>query len=64
MQNETLPTAEHVHLERLKLAADVLLSEGQDIPDTLEAELVIYRDRVEVALLRPASRLPATPPLS
>ena len=28
-----------LHLERLKLAADVLLSESDDIPDQLEAEL-------------------------
>ena len=40
-----------VHLERLKLAADVLLAERDDIPDTLEAELTLFRDRVEHALL-------------
>jgi hypothetical protein len=41
----------HLHLERLKLAADVLLSERDDIPDALEAELTLFRDRVEHALL-------------
>jgi hypothetical protein len=40
-----------IHLERLKLAADVLLSERDDIPDTLEAELTLFRERVEHALL-------------
>jgi hypothetical protein len=48
-----LPNAEfsRPHLERLKLAADVILSERDDISDALEAELVIFRDRVEHALL-------------
>jgi hypothetical protein len=40
-----------LHLERLKLAADVLLTESDDIPDPLEAELVLFRDRIEHALL-------------
>lgn len=41
-----------LHLERLKLAADVLLGEADDLPDTLEAELTLFRDRVERSLLR------------
>jgi hypothetical protein len=41
-------------LERLRLAADVILSEGPGINDALTAELTIYRDRVEHALLLPA----------
>jgi len=47
------PLAAHgrLHLERLKLAADVLLSEHDDLPDTLEAELTLFRDRIEHALL-------------
>jgi hypothetical protein len=40
-----------LHLERLKLAADVLLAERDDIPDALEAELTLFRERVEHALL-------------
>jgi hypothetical protein len=40
-----------LHLERLKLAADVLLSERDDIPDALEVELTLFRDRLEHALL-------------
>jgi hypothetical protein len=39
-----------LHLERLKLAADVLLADRDDIPDTLEAELMLFRERVEYAL--------------
>jgi hypothetical protein len=42
-----------VALDRLKLAADVLLSEADVIPDTLEVELVLFRERVERALLLP-----------
>jgi hypothetical protein len=42
---------ERTHLERLKLAADVILSEPDDIGDALEAELTLFRDRVEHALL-------------
>jgi hypothetical protein len=51
--NDTLAAFERTHLERLKLAADILLSEHDAIPDSLEAELVIFRDRVERALLLP-----------
>jgi hypothetical protein len=51
--NDALPAQDRTHLERLKLAADVLLSEHDAIPDPLEAELVIFRDRVEHALLLP-----------
>jgi hypothetical protein len=44
---------ERTHLERLKLAADVILSEAGSpaVGDALEAELVLFRDRVERALL-------------
>jgi hypothetical protein len=42
---------ERTHLERLKLAADVILSEPDDIGDALEAELTLFRDRLEHALL-------------
>jgi hypothetical protein len=51
--NDILPGLEQTHLERLKLAADVLLSEHDAITDPLEAELTIFRDRVEHALLLP-----------
>jgi hypothetical protein len=42
-----------VSLDRLKLAADVLLSEADVIPDSLEVEVVLFRERVERALLLP-----------
>jgi hypothetical protein len=51
--NDILPGLERTHLERLKLAADVLLSEHDAITDPLEAELTIFRERVEHALLLP-----------
>jgi hypothetical protein len=44
---------ERLSLERLKLAADAILAEGENISDALTAELTIYRDRVERALLLP-----------
>jgi hypothetical protein len=44
---------ERTHLERLKLAADVILSEAGGIPAPLESELVILKERVEHALLLP-----------
>ncbi|HEY6792123.1 MAG TPA: hypothetical protein VI365_32900 [Trebonia sp.] len=47
---------ERTHLERLKLAADVILSEAgtSAVGDALEAELVLFKDRVERALLLPS----------
>jgi hypothetical protein len=54
MSHDTAPSFQHTHLERLKLAADVILAEGDAIGDALAAELTIYRDRLEHALLLPA----------
>jgi hypothetical protein len=51
MQQDTATECERTHLNRLKLAADVLLSESDTISDALEAELCVLRDRVEQALL-------------
>ena len=51
--SDTLAVFERTHLERLKLAADILLAETDAIPDPLEAELTIFRERVEHALLLP-----------
>jgi hypothetical protein len=50
---DTLADFERTHLERLKLAAEVILSEHDAIPDPLETELIIFRERVEHALLLP-----------
>jgi hypothetical protein len=57
MQPDAQPSFARTDLERLKLAADVILRLGADgvIPAPLEAELVIFRDRIEHALLLPAS---------
>ena len=54
MPHDAAPDFQRIHLERLKLAADVILAEGEAIQDALEAELVIFRDRTEHALLLPA----------
>jgi hypothetical protein len=51
--NDTLHAFERTHLERLKLAAEILLSEHDAITDPMEAELTIFRERVEHALLLP-----------
>jgi hypothetical protein len=48
---DTLFTFERTSLERLKLAADVILAEGDAIGDALTAELAIFRERIEHALL-------------
>ena len=58
MEHDALSNWDRVHLERLKLAADVLLSEAGDIPSPLEEELSLYRDRVERALLLPIKQQP------
>lgn len=55
MSEDRATDFQRVHLERLKLAADVLLAEAGDIPDTLEVELRLFKDRIETAILRPAA---------
>jgi hypothetical protein len=53
MPHDTALGFQRIHLERLKLAADVILSEGEAIGDALEAELSVFRNRIEHALLLP-----------
>lgn len=57
MKHDTLFEFRRTSLERLKLAAEVILAEageyGDIIPDPLESELVIFKERVERALLLP-----------
>lgn len=58
MIHDSLTDLDRTSLDRLKLAADVILGEGPNIPDPLTAELTIFREQVERALLlptRPAS---------
>jgi hypothetical protein len=50
-----VPDFQRVHLQRLKLAADVILSEAPDLPAGLETELHLYRELIECALLEPTS---------
>jgi hypothetical protein len=54
MSDKPLTANDRLHLERLKLAADVLLSECDDIPDSLEVELTVFRERLILTLLAPA----------
>jgi hypothetical protein len=53
MDHDALTGFSKVSLDRLKLAADVILSEADAIPDSLEVEVVLFRERVERALLLP-----------
>lgn len=53
MKHDGLFEFQRVSLERLKLAAEVILAETDHIPDTLEVELTIFSERVERALLLP-----------
>jgi hypothetical protein len=53
VDHDALTGFDKVSLDRLKLAADVLLSEADAIPDSLEVEVVLFRERVERALLLP-----------
>jgi hypothetical protein len=55
MSHDTAPGFQRIHLERLKLAADVILSESEALGGALETELTIFRDRLEHALLLPAT---------
>ena len=51
-----LPDFERTYLERLRLAAQVILDAGPDlelVTDPLEVELQIFKERVEFLLLLP-----------
>jgi hypothetical protein len=63
MQPDVLSSFARADLERLKLAAEVILRFAADdvIPAPLEAEVVLFRDRLEHALLLPASGATAIP---
>jgi hypothetical protein len=52
--SDALFTFERASLDRLKLAADVILADGPDIGDVLTTELTIYKERIERALLHPS----------
>ncbi|HUN36983.1 MAG TPA: hypothetical protein VMU95_33715 [Trebonia sp.] len=54
MEHDALTDFPRITLDRLKLATDVILSEGEDIGDALTAELTLFKERVERALLLPA----------
>jgi hypothetical protein len=53
-----IPEFERTYLEKLRLAAQVILDAAHDgslVPDPLEVELGIFRDRVEFLLLLPSA---------
>lgn len=52
--HDEIDTRDRIYLEKLRLATTVILRLAEDpggIPDTLEAELYLFRDRVDRALL-------------
>lgn len=69
MRESTAPKSvihefERTYLEKLLLAAKVILEAAPDlslVPDPLEVELEIFRDRVEFALLLPGATVSALP---
>ncbi|MCW2933934.1 MAG: hypothetical protein JWM19_4896 [Actinomycetia bacterium] len=60
MEHDSLSDWDRIHLERLRLAADILLSAAGAIPEPLEEELPVFRDRIERALLLPLKQKPGT----
>lgn len=60
MIHDALFAFERISLDRLRLAADVILSEAEVLPDPLTAELTLFKERVERALLLPAASQPGT----
>lgn len=50
---DALWVLERTHLERIKVAAEVILELGDAIPNAHEADLIILKDRAERALLLP-----------
>jgi len=52
--SDELDPYDRIYLEKLQLATNVILRLGEDpgvLPDTLQIELFLFRDRVEHALL-------------
>lgn len=47
MTQDALSEFERISLDRLRLAADVILSEAEVLPDPLTAELTLFKERVE-----------------
>lgn len=57
LPDEPLFAFQRIHLDRLRLAAEVILDLAGEaaVGDALEAELRIFKDRVETALLHPGA---------
>lgn len=52
--HDALAEFERISLDRLRLAADIILAETDIIPDSLATELTLLKERVERVLLLPA----------
>lgn len=52
-ESDALQGFERASLERIRLATNVIIELGDEIPSALEADLTILRERVERVLLLP-----------
>lgn len=52
-ESDALRDFERTSLERIRLATDVIIELGDEIPSSLETDLTILRERVERILLLP-----------
>lgn len=52
-ESDALRDFERTSLERIRLATNVIIELGDEIPSALEADLTILRERVERILLLP-----------
>lgn len=52
-ESDALRDFERASLERIRLATNVIIELGDEIPSALEADLTILRERVERVLLLP-----------
>jgi hypothetical protein len=64
VRGQAIHDFERTYLEKLRLAADVILAAAPDgnlVSDPLEVELGILKDRVEFVLLLPGHAIDALP---
>lgn len=52
-ESDALRDFERTSLERIRLAADVIIELGDEIPSALETDLTLLKERVERVLLLP-----------
>jgi hypothetical protein len=55
VNRDALAEFERTSLDRLRLAAEVILAEPEVLPDPLIVELTLFKERVERTLLLPST---------